>query len=520
MRKREADSAHPMPRADSRRYSLCGFSDRKRSIAIWAAHSYSGHTSLSPPWNENFEGVAAMKVVWLWPPPLPLTGRPAPLVPKDAQHKQASWSGSVPPTHRSFLFLLLFVMIQFCCSSSSLSEEHLTPHPHSQGYSSEENPSRILYDLNIGGLVTDSVLTYATLTDPVGIVVGQYQAVKGLFASSFFTHSIYFISLAQSGHTQMAISPVKISGGSDSVDLDGSLRSASYAEPSRMAYDSTCHYLFVTTRRTSKVRLVNLNQGSVTTLRTEDGQSEITYGQPSQYSLFAGLDIQNIDNQYLFVTVGNQLYRLSPADTSVSFCDALSSSSPAMINEQYGSVSKYLEMNNYGANARVASVAPDSGRGVLYVAICDQKNVILKVPTDATSARDYLLVSRLLGVESFSWFGDTSTQQPPLSTNGYAQQSGNSAVKLSFPTHLQFDQHNQYLYWSEAFPYAGDFLLGSLAIRRLSLISGLSAPLPLHPFLLSPVLSSRRRSRGCLCRCRFHERHGDLRLHGHTGWLC
>jgi hypothetical protein len=387
----------------------------------------------------------------------------------------------------ALLYLLLlssFLSFSHVTSSSIPSSAFLLPQDQSQDQEQlqEDSPAagRILYDLDIGGLITDSVLTYSTITDPVGIVVGQYRGYKGLFISSFFTHSIYFLSLDHQGHTKVTMEPVKISGGSDSIDLDGSLSSASYAEPSRMAFDHSCNYLFVATRRTLKIRLLKLGQGVVSTLQGEDGE-DISYGQPSQYSLFPGIDIQNIDNHYLFVAVGNKLYRLSSSNQEISFCDSIGNSTA--LSEEYGSLTKYLEANNYGDNARVYSVAPDENRGYLYVAICDQKNVILKVPIDTVLARDFTLVVRLLGVASFSWFGDTSIQQPPISSNGYAQYSGNSAVKLSFPMHLQYDQHNQYLYWSECFPYAGDFLLGSLAIRRLSLISGQSSPLP-HP--LSP----------------------------------
>jgi hypothetical protein len=397
---------------------------------------------------------------------------------------------SAPPQHFHLSFRR-YILLFFLILSSFITSSHVTSSPaSSQSLSSsllseDQNqvPGRILYDLDIGGLVTDSVLTYSTVTDPVGIVVGQYHGYKGLFISSFFTHSIYFLSLDHQGHTKVTMNPVKISGGTDSIDLDGSLSSASYAEPSRMAYDHTCNYLFVATRRTLKIRLLKLGQGVVSTLQGDD-DVDISYGQPSQYSLFPGIDIQNIDNRYLFVAVGSKLYRISSSSSTqsgeaASFCDSIGTSA---VNEEYGSLSKYLEANNYGDNARVYSVAPDENRGYLYVAICDQKNVILKVPIDTVLARDFTLVVRLLGVESASWFGDTSLQQPPISSNGYAQYSGNSAVKLSFPMHLQFDQHNQYLYWSECFPYAGDFLLGSLAIRRLSLITGHH---PTSPFSLS-----------------------------------
>lgn len=368
-----------------------------------------------------------------------------------------------------FISLILIFYPSYVTATSSSSSSSILKESH------ENTHHRILYDLNIGGLITDSVLTYSTVTDPVGIVIGQFHGYKGLFISSFFTHSIYFISLDHQGHTKTTMNPIKISGGSDSIDLDGSLTSASYAEPSRMAFDHTCNYLFVATRRTLKIRLLNLGQGIVTTLQS-DGH-DISYGTPSQYSIFPGIDIQNIDNQYLFIAVGNKLYRIYSSlqqqqghqqQDSTSFCSNIATSA---INEEYGSVSKYLEYNNYGDNARVYSVAPDKNRGYLYVAICDQRNLILKVPIDAVMARDYTSIIRLLGVDT-AWSGDTSIQQPPVSSNGYAQQTGNSAVKLAFPMHLQYDEDNQYLYWSECFPYAGDFLLGSLAIRRLSLISG------------------------------------------------
>lgn len=348
-------------------------------------------------------------------------------------------------------------VVTFCCLSFWLGLCEI----------SRSDIHRELYDLNIGGKIQDKVLTYSSMTDPVGIASGEYGGHHGLFVSSFRTHSIYFISTEDAGHSNSLVTPQRISGGSDSIDLDGSFGSASFAEPSRMVYDSTCKYLFVSSRRNMHIRVMRMQYHDVQTVMNEEN-SYLSLGVPSQFTEFPAMDIQSIEGTSLFVTNTKLLYHLTTMDGH-HFCDNIIDSP---VVTPYYSLSKYMEVNGYNPDtSRLTSVAPDKDRNCLYVAIADNKNVIVKVPMEATLAREYTSIIKLVGVEQHTWGGDTSLQTPPIARNGYAQ-SGND-VKVTFPMHVQYDAHHDDLYWTECFPFAGDFLLGSLAVRRMNLLSGM-----------------------------------------------
>lgn len=323
--------------------------------------------------------------------------------------------------------------------------------------------NRYLYDLNLGGLLKDKVVTYSKLNDPVGVTAGVFQGDWGIFTSSFMSHSIYFISGRHAGSNELQYAQ-KISGGSDSIDLDGYFGHASYAEPSRLTYDDHCKYLFVGTRRSMKIRVMRMQHGDVKTCQS-DG-NDLSLGSPPQFTEFPGIDVQSVEGEALYVTNSLQLFKISTADGH-NYCDDIITS--AVVTE-YGSLTRYMEVHGYGESARIYSVAPDSDRSCLYVAIGDGKNVILKIPMSSTAARDYASIFKFVGDESVTWSGDTSLQNPPVAINGFAQSSND--VKLAFPMHMQYDSQHNYLYWSECYPFAGEFLLGSLAIRRLSLITG------------------------------------------------
>lgn len=339
---------------------------------------------------------------------------------------------------------------------------------------------RELYDLYDDGLVRDRVKTYAAITDPVGIVSGHYNGHRGLFVSSFVTHSIYFVSSEHEAHESPDTieNALRISGGSDSIDMDGSFRYASFAEPSRMAYDEHCKMLFVGTRRSMRIRVMRMDHGDVKTCSSEGGE-DLSLGSPPQFTEFPGMDVQSDEGRAVYVTNSQQLFKVSTADEH-HFCEDIVDK--AVVTE-YTSLTKYMLMNNYGDRARVYSVAPDSSRGCLYVVISDEKNVILKIPMESVQGKDYTNIVKLVGDESKTWSGDTSQQNPPISVDGYAQ--SDTDVKLAFPMHLQFDDEHSLLYWSECFPFAGSFLLGSLAIRRMNLINGSYLSSTSHKFYIS-----------------------------------
>lgn len=280
--------------------------------------------------------------------------------------------------------------------------------------------------------------------------------------SSFFTHAIYFVKIEHLKRNEVA-TVIKIAGGLSATDEDGSFESANFADPSRLYYDSEIGTLFVSCRRSLKIRALNFDDESVSTLSLAADGSHVDFGDPIQYSNFPGMDIQGIDNSALFVTEGKGLYKV--ASSTNRFEDVVSH---AVVTE-YDSLANFLYQNGYSHDARIHSVCIDQSRQMLYVAVSNWLNLIIKVPMDSVSASSYQDVKKIVGSESEIWYGSTSNQYPPVAINGYVSQNN---VRLSFPMHLVYDKWNDALYWCEAYPYAGDYMLGSLTIRRLSLFHG------------------------------------------------
>lgn len=323
---------------------------------------------------------------------------------------------------------------------------------------------RQLYDAALEDDLALKVLTYSTIVDPVGITVGEYYGKKGLFVTSFEMHSIFFISLQHDGHTRK-MEAVRVSGSSYNIDVDGTFETASYAQPSRLAYDQQCNLLFVACKKSRVIRVLNFRTRSVTTLQA-DQESVITFASSDQYqSNLPGLDIHSVAGNSLYVTDTTSLYRVVVSGTD-PYCDSIATSA-ALI--PYHSLAYYFSVHGYPDNSRITSVLPDQTRQVLFVAISEGKNVILKVPMASIYNNQFSDIVKLVGNEGLSWSGSTTTQFPPVATNGVAWQA---EVTLAFPMHLQLNEPGSVLFWTECYPYAGEFLLGSLAVRRMSLSSG------------------------------------------------
>lgn len=324
---------------------------------------------------------------------------------------------------------------------------------------------RSLYDHSIEDNLALKVHTYATMVDPVGIAVGEYLDVKGLFVSSYQMNAISFISLQHYGHTK-EMETETISGGVYNIDSDGDINTASYAEPTRLSYDKECKMLFVACNRNKVIRVLNFKDNTVSTLQT-DQNDIVTFESSGLYQLsLPGFDIQSVAGDSLYVTDMTQLHRVV-STAHESYCDSIASSA-ALIT--YHSLAYYMQLHEYPSNSRISSVVPVEGKNMLYVAISDGMNVILTVPTGAVYSNQHADISRLVGNAGLSWSGLTNTQYPPVATNGYAREG---AVTLAFPMHLQLCGDGRTLWWTECFPYAGEFLLGSLAVRRIDIDSGM-----------------------------------------------
>jgi hypothetical protein len=322
----------------------------------------------------------------------------------------------------------------------------------------------LLYDSTLEDDLALKVHTYSTILDPVGITIGEYSNTKGLFVSSFEMNSISFISLEHEGHTRQ-MEAVTISGGSYDMDSDGSFDTASFAEPSRLTFDDQCNLLFVVCKKNRVIRVLNFNDETVKTLQTSQDEV-LTFESSDQYQLnFPGFDIQGVAGDSLYVTATDMLYRVVVSGND-PFCDSIATAA-ALIS--YHSLPYYMQLNSYPTNSRIYSVLPDASRSLLYIAIGEGKNVILKLPMTAVYSNQYTQITKVVGNEGHTWSGLANMQNPPVAINGIAYED---SVTLAFPMHLQRDTATDSLFWTECYPYAGEFLLGSLTVRRIALQSG------------------------------------------------
>ena len=332
--------------------------------------------------------------------------------------------------------------------------------------SSERGITRQLYDEEYyDHNMALMVHTYSTIQDPVGIVVGEYEHQKGLFVSSNAKSKIYFVSLDHGGHTR-TMGATTVAGSTFSYDSDGDFDTATFSEPSRMTYDEQCQLLFVMSKKNRIIRVLDFRDHSVKTVRSNQDEA-ITFARTSLFEEnFPSYDIQGVAGDSLYVAATSALYRVV-VNGDEPYCDSITTAA-ALI--PYHSLGSYLQMHNYPSNARIVSVLPDSSRSYLYVAISGGKNVILRVPMSSVYSNQYADIHKIVGNEGSSWNGIAATQNPPVAVNGFAYQD---SVSVSFPMHLQKDDKSDTLYWTECYPYADSFLLGSLTVRRISLTTGM-----------------------------------------------
>lgn len=355
----------------------------------------------------------------------------------------------------SFNLLLLFILLllRFCIIQPT----------------TEAEKQRILYDdAHDDAQAALKVYTYSTIIDPVGITIGEYLGTRGLFVSSFETHAISFISLEHDGHTRQQMEAVTVSGGSYNIDSDGSFETASFAEPSRLTFDDKCNVLFVAGKKNRVIRMLNFSDETVKTIQS--GESGVlVFDRNDQYQLSApGFDVYSIASESLFVTDSSVLYRVG-VNSDSSFCDHIATAATLV---PYHSLSYYMYIHDYPSSARINSVVADEDTSFLYVAIAEGKNVILRVPVASVYSDQYSDIIKLVGREDSTWGGFGSGQIPPVANNGNAYQD---STTLAFPMHLQLDRSGAgggVLLWTECYPNVGEYMLGSLAVRRIYIATG------------------------------------------------
>lgn len=300
------------------------------------------------------------------------------------------------------------------------------------------------------------------ISNPSGVEMGYYKGKYGCFVTSPKLQAIYFVDITTYTHALVAGTPY-ISG-----SFDGQLLHSTFEGPTRMAYDATNLRLFVTERKSGLVRVLDFVSDQTKALVSPDN-SIIRFERTVQSSsIFPGLDIQ-ISGSNLFVVDTLKLYSISSASSN------LNDISNGAVVKEYTSLTDYFNMNAYPISATlrscIYSVAPDEKRKVLYVGVSYAKNVILRVPMNI--AEPYTSISVLAGDDSVTYHGNTGGYSPPTSNNGNIYDTP-SSVRLAFPVHVRLVGDTSTLLFAEAYPTTdfGDFLFGSLTIRRLDIESG------------------------------------------------
>ena len=272
--------------------------------------------------------------------------------------------------------LVLLTLVSHCGGGSVISYDD-TLRPSSSLHVElelEETRIRSLYStfpVEGGHYSVDTVSN--NITKPAGVEAGYYKGQYGLFISSTMMYTISFFHYRTFERTLVAGVPNTY--GSHDAQLLYSL----FASPTRMAYDFKNNRLFVAERRSGNIRIVDFPSDQTRTLQNAETQANIQL----QYNLqtgstYPGLDLQ-IAGDVLYAVDTVKLYSLTSADGSGL---AGLPYSGAVLTE-HTALTQYFDYNGYEMSASlrscVYSVAPDTQKGVLYVAVSYARNVILQV---------------------------------------------------------------------------------------------------------------------------------------------
>lgn len=298
------------------------------------------------------------------------------------------------------------------------------------------------------------VETVADIDDPVGVTYGSFEGKSGLFVSSFSLHDVFFFSSEQlsrySPVHHFALTRI-VAGGYNNVNIDGSFDVASFADPSRMAYDHSESILYVASRLSMTVRSVNFGARMAGTLSDASGTPlDFSLAGASQYSDFPGMDVQFSNSDLLFVTNSKQVFKVVRSQNS-------------FVKTEYESLSNYLQYKKYPySTCNIYSIAPDNRNKILYVTVSEAKNVILGVPFDRLNRLEPSYVTLVTGREDYTWSG-IGTSFPSIVSGGKDE------TVLGMPMHLQYDATDNLLLWSEGVPLMDGIMTGSLMIRVAAL---------------------------------------------------
>lgn len=225
------------------------------------------------------------------------------------------------------------------------------------------------------------------ITKPAGVEAGYFKGQYGLFVSSTVMYTISFFHYRTFERTLVAGVPNTY--GSHDAQLLYSL----FASPTRMAYDPKNNRLFVAERRSGKIRILDFPSDQTRTLQNSETGASVQL----QYNIqtggtYPGMDLQ-IGGDVLYVVDTVKLYSLTSADDS----GLAGLPYEGAVLTEHTALTQYFYYNGYEVSASlrscVYSVAPDTRRGVLYVAVSYARNVILQVKHEMCVTHELLYCS-------------------------------------------------------------------------------------------------------------------------------
>ena len=304
------------------------------------------------------------------------------------------------------------------------------------------------------------------INKPVGIAFGDYKLRSGYFFTSYKTNSVYFVTKNENcsnGESNChAISHV--AGSTIRGSTDGNFESASFSYPSRICYMKSQNALFVNDRGTGYIRILNLLDGKVNTLRSGYAQGpKFRLNSNNLDDTHPEVDIKQF-NHYLYVSDGKYVYNITNKNGFESLSEAISVT-------RYNVLTQWELANDYNTNKHkiyITSIAIQENTQNLFVSYSFQRNAIIYFPIHLKDVSDI----RVLISDGVLW--DQIPLYTPVSVDGYLNlnhEQTNVPATVAFPIHMTMKDNT--LLWIEAFSYSSfgpaRGVLGSLAVRRLDM---------------------------------------------------
>eukprot|EP01041_Mallomonas_annulata_P008058 gene8058-16518_t len=344
------------------------------------------------------------------------------------------------------------------------------------------NLHRDLYDIGRPDhrLVNVSTANYG-LKYPVGAVLGHYKNNYGLFISTFTTNAIYFMDTNSSTCEISRCQTTQVTGFGSAGTSDGTLATASFSYPSRMAYLHQQGLLLVTDRANGYIRMINFHNSRVKSMIVRsyiDSQNKAAGYKYSRLRVSGSqlasnnpeIDIKTFRN-HLYVSDSGGVYNITGHDGTL---DTLYNYT---VVHQYSALKTWQKEYSFDKSSNkvyITSMAIDPIYEVMYIGLSYQRNAIIVMPLQITDYNQiYVLTS-----DGMVW--DKIPIIFPIPMNGYippytdasiSNSYNASAATVTFPMHMHYDAIESTLYWIEVFAASASGTksgaLGAVAVRRL-----------------------------------------------------